>query len=111
MFDSCASPVTPTPTTTAEYWLLRTPESNYAHELRTDAEHEALAEALHGARAAIFLSGYHSPLYDSLYTDWHRAEFSSNTGNSSPGAGKRTEVLWANVPMSSDLTLFGEVSA
>lgn len=87
----------------------RTPERNYGHELRTEAEHGALAEVLHGARAAVFLSGYRSSLYDALYKDWHAAEFSSSTGNASPGCGKRTEVLWANVPLeSAELTLWTE---
>lgn len=87
----------------------RTPEKNYAHEMRTDAEHEALAAVLHGTRAAVFLSGYHSPLYDALYADWGTVELSSSTGNSSPGLGKRIEVLWASVPLESDaLTLWSD---
>ncbi len=41
----------------------------YQHEM-TDAEHERLAEVLHGARGMVALSGYPSALYDRLYAGW-----------------------------------------
>lgn len=69
----------------------------YAHELRTEAEHRELAGALLAARAAVVLSGYHSPLYDELYGGWWRAEIRSHTSNSA-GDKHRTEVLWSNRP-------------
>ena len=53
--------------------------------------------ALHAARAAVVLSGYHSPLYDELYQGWHQAEVTARCGNS-PSAPVRTEVLWSNRP-------------
>jgi len=79
--------------------------SRYRHELKTDDEHRELAEALHRAAAAVVLSGYPSHLYDQeLYAGWSRVEISSMTGN---GVEKgRTEVLWANRPISDELTLF-----
>lgn len=75
----------------------RTWGNNYAHELRTDAEHRELADALKAARAAVLLSGYHSPLYDELYDGWDHVEIEAFTGNAV--SGRRTEVLWSNRPL------------
>lgn len=71
---------------------------SYQHEMRTEAEHAELAEALLAARAAVVLSGYDSPLYSSAYDGWHRVEFPAFTGNSHDGTARRTEVLWSNRP-------------
>jgi DNA adenine methylase len=71
----------------------------YRHELKTEAEHRELAEALRGARAAVVLSGYPSPLYDEqLYPDWHRVTFPASTGQGGTWEN-RTEVLWSNRPL------------
>ena len=69
---------------------------NYRHEMPSREQHQALAEALHGCRAAVVLSGYACDLYDlDLYPDWHRYEIAS--GTSQGGARQaRTEVLWSN---------------
>lgn len=68
----------------------------YPHEMRGEADHRELAEALRTARAAVVLSGYASPLYDlDLYPDWHRTSLVSGTGQGE-GWGNRTEVLWSN---------------
>ena len=75
----------------------RTWGNNYAHEMRTQAEHEALAEALGTCTAAVVLSGYRSPLYERLYDDWHRIEIRTRTGNGG-AAQARTEALWPNRP-------------
>lgn len=69
----------------------------YVHEMRGEDDHRLLAKALHDARAAVVLSGYHSPLYDDLYRDWHRTEMLAPAGNSTK-ARIRTEVLWSNRP-------------
>lgn len=70
----------------------------YSHEMRDEASHRELAEALHAARAAVLLSGYASDLYDrELYAGWDR-----HTMRATSGHGKtphRTEVLWSNRPM------------
>jgi len=94
-------------------YLGTTRARNYRHEMTSADEHRELAEALSAARAAVVLSGYHSPLYDELYDGWHRVEISAFTGNANAGAGARTEVLWSNRPLitDSDLTLFAEASA
>jgi len=90
--------------------------TNYRHEMGTEAEHEALAAALHDCRATVVLSGYASPLYGDLYGGWFRTELVAWTGNGiRNGAtrtdGERTEVLWSNRPFFTDEHLFsGETS-
>lgn len=78
----------------------------YGHEMRDPTEHRALGEALHAARAAVVLSGYHSPLYDELYAGWDRVTLTAMTGNGTPGARDRTEVLWSNRSLGASPTLF-----
>lgn len=73
----------------------RTWGNNYAVEMRTDAEHEALAAELHACLASVVLSGYDSPLYGELYGTWHRAEIRTQTGNGGTDRA-RVEVLWSN---------------
>ena len=84
--------------------------NQYRHEMRTDAEHRELAEALHAAKASVVLSGYPTPLYDlELYPDWDRIEFA--TQNSQGGIGSaRTEVLWSNRPLAHQDGLFEAAS-
>jgi len=82
---------------------------DYRVEYASEQDHRGLAEAFHRARAAVLLSGYHSPLYDDLYADWWRVErpVSVPTGNGTGGAIKRAvEVVWSNRP----LALQGELS-
>lgn len=81
--------------------------NNYRHELKTEAEHRALADALADCQATVVLSGYPSPLYDELYTGWHRYEQASMTGNAKT-AKDRTEVLWANTRLGDQLGLFDD---
>ena len=78
--------------------------TNYRHEMGADDQHRELAAALHDCNASVVLSGYHSPLYDDLYADWHRAEIRAWTGNGIRGNatktdGDRVEVLWSNRPL------------
>jgi DNA adenine methylase len=69
----------------------------YRHEMPEIDAHCELAEALRRCRASVVLSGYPSRLYDfELYPDWHRATFTSGTGQGSNGWSNRTEVLWSN---------------
>jgi DNA adenine methylase len=78
----------------------------YEHEMRGVDDHRELAEALHGAAAAVVVSGYPSQLYDlELYAGWDRHTIAASTGQS--GAwGNRTEVLWSNRPLNLRPTLF-----
>lgn len=72
----------------------------YRHEMPTEAEHRELAAALHAVEAAVVLSGYPSALYDEeLYGGWWRAEFPGGTGQNAESWANRTEVLWANRPL------------
>jgi DNA adenine methylase len=84
--------------------------THYGHELKTEAEHRELAAALAGCRAAVVLSGYHSPLYDELYDGWHVYEQATATGNGK-GDKARIEVLWANRSLGDQLDLFSEQPA
>jgi len=77
----------------------RANDNAYRCEMRTEAEHRELAEALHAARAAVVLSGYPSDLYDrELYAGWDRHTIAANTGQGGKWA-ERTEVLWSNRPL------------
>jgi DNA adenine methylase len=79
-------------------YLGSTRTRGYRHEMRGDDDHRALAEVLAVCQAAVVLSGYHSPLYDDLYADWHRTELATGTANGRTSRA-RTEVLWSNRPL------------
>lgn len=83
--------------------------NNYAHEMRTEAEHVALAESLRSCRSAVLLSGYASPLYEDLYGDWDSARIEAFTGNGVEG--RRTEVVWSNRPFAAAEHLFSTEAA
>lgn len=74
----------------------------YQHDMRSEAQHRELAEALHAARAAVVISGYASGLYDrDLYPGWDRHTMAATTGQ----GGARTEVLWSNRPLGVQMRL------
>lgn len=78
----------------------RNPRSNYRHEMRDEADHRQLAEALHAAASAVVICGYPSDLYDrELYAGWDRHTITTSTGNADPSARARVEVLWSNRPL------------
>ena len=77
---------------------------NYAYEM-SDGEHRKLSELLHNVQGMVILSGYPSPLYDHLYSDWHRVERKSIADNRRP----TTEALWISPNAHRDL--FSKVSA
>lgn len=62
----------------------------YRHEFGSDSEHIELANVLKSLDGFVVLSGYHSPLYGDLFSDWKAIE---RTGYSD-GQGERQEVLW-----------------
>lgn len=81
----------------------------YRHEMGRTEEHQELAAALAACTATVLLSGYPHPLYDELYAGWHRTELRSGTGqNNAAGWQERTEVIWSNRPLRSDMPLFTE---
>ena len=65
----------------------------YGFEM-SDADHEALADRLHHVRGKVAVSGYDSPLYESLYRNWNRIDGPSKHCHSVKSA--RREVLWVN---------------
>lgn len=79
--------------------------NQYRHEMRDEASHRELAEALHAARAAVVLSGYPSLLYDELYAGWDRVSIAART-NQGGADGARTEVIWCNRPLGTHPALF-----
>lgn len=81
----------------------------YVHEMRAEADHRELAEALHAARATVVLSGYASDLYDrELYAGWDRHTMTAGTGQGSEGWSNRVEVLWSNRPIGMMRTLWDD---
>lgn len=68
---------------------------SYRHEMLSSDAHAELADALHGAKASVVLSGYPSPLYDQLYAGWERVDISTQSGLARVDKA-RTEVLWSN---------------
>ncbi len=61
----------------------------YRYEM-SDEDHIALAERNHRVRGMVIVSGYRSELYDELYHDYTRVEFTARI----EGAQTRTECLW-----------------
>lgn len=88
---------------------------DYRHDAGRADHHERLAEVLNHTPASVILSGYPSPMYDSLYAGWNRLDlsvtaFSSNMAT--PNRTKRTECLWCNFePLSGQIDFIGEASA
>ena len=66
----------------------------YKHEF-TDADHEALAEALQGIQGMVVISGYPSPLYAELYEARGWARRCMNTINQNGSQAR--ECLWLNL--------------
>jgi DNA adenine methylase len=76
--------------------------ADYLHDMGSPADHERLADVLHKTLAVVILSGYPSPLYEDLYSDWWSLDFpvaihSSNSANGARGA--RVERVWCNRPL------------
>lgn len=81
----------------------RANDNAYRCELRTDADHRELAEALHLARASVVVSGYPSDLYDQdLYVGWDRHTIATSTGQGGIWSA-RTEVIWSNRPLDAQI--------
>jgi DNA adenine methylase len=80
------------------------------HGYRHTIDHTALAEALHGLRGMVVLSGYQSSSYESLYADWQRVTRQAYAGSGKGGRRTRTESLWLNPACQrrhTQLSLFG----
>ena len=73
---------------------MRKYDHNYAHEM-TAGDHIELSEKLKKVKGMVFLSGYHSELYQDLYSSWYNTETTSQ-GQAGAGTHSKTniEVLW-----------------
>lgn len=63
----------------------------YRHEM-TANDHKRLLDFLNGLKGGVIVSGYPSPLYDTVLKGWLRVEKQALAD----GARSRTEVLWIN---------------
>jgi DNA adenine methylase len=82
---------------------------DYAVDSSGEPDHRRFAEAARACRGTVLLSGYASPLYDELYADWHRIDWTVQRSSSNrPGrpADSAVEVLWSNRPLGHEATLF-----
>lgn len=78
----------------------------YNHEM-TVADHEALAESLHGVTGSVVLSGYATDLYQSMYSGWKQVCHAAVDN----GGNVRVEVLYLNARAAnqrSQMDMFGE---
>ena len=57
-----------------------------------EADHFALLIAARASKSMVVISGYDSPLYNDVLSDWHRVELPARTYRNRP----RVEVLWLN---------------
>lgn len=65
----------------------------YREEM-TDGDHLELLKALRQHRGAAIISGYASPMYDSVLAGWYREEYENRARDGS----RRMEVIWSNRP-------------
>src|ERR1700734_1005863 len=66
----------------------------YAHEM-TDEQHCKLGDVAKEMKGMVVVSGYHSPLYDRIYSEWHVVECETMADGKTESKS-RTEVLWLN---------------
>lgn len=86
----------------------------YAHEMASTEDHRRLAKTLHETPATVLLSGYHSPLYDELYGDWHCVERLITRSSSNGLAATRpkvTEAIWSNRDLEHSDDLFSPATS
>ena len=78
--------------------------TGYEVEMLENDMHVKLADVLNKCEASIVLSGYASSLYEELYKGWHRMEMKAPPNLSSKKSPN--EVLWSNVPLGDQTSLF-----
>ncbi len=80
---------------------------DYRCDMLDDDSHVRLAAALHACPGTVFLSGYHSPLYDDLYGGWPSVErvvhVHTSNADLNNRRGRRVEVVWSNRPLPDDV--------
>ena len=63
----------------------------------SEEDHKELADVLHSCLGKVVLSGYPSPLYDTLYGSWRKVHFDiANHAAGGRSKARKTEVLWMN---------------
>lgn len=63
----------------------------------TEDEHRLLAKTLNACKGKVVLSGYPSPLYDTLYTSWRTVQIDiPNHASGGRQKARMREVLWLN---------------
>ncbi len=80
-------------------------KSGYVFEC-SDDQHQKIAEILHSVKGMVVLSGYDSPLYDYLYSNWHKAEKATQKDSGM----KVTECLWISPNCKQTLPLFQKLA-
>lgn len=86
---------------------------DYAYEM-DDTAHQELLELITHLKGMVILSGYRSPLYDEMLTDWQRIDMSTvnwseNANNKQHPRTKRVECLWLSPSVSAHQpSLFAE---
>lgn len=73
-------------------YLLKTRHGKQYKKEMSDKEHGELLEILKAHKGPVLISGYDSPLYNSMLQNWHREEIT----NYSQVCSKKREVLWMN---------------
>lgn len=71
----------------------------YRLEMKSGVDHDELLDALSLCRSTVLVSGYASDLYDARLATWTRIEIPASTGQGKKRSA-RTEVVWANRPLS-----------
>lgn len=74
-------------------------EHYYSKDSFMHDDHYKLADLLHGVKAKVMITHYQNGLYDELYKDWQRYEYSSFKGSHKSDGEvkpKTTEVLYTN---------------
>lgn len=75
----------------------RTARKAYGTFEMSEAEHRELLDVLRQCKGKVMLSGYPSPLYDEILSDWTRHTFDlPNQASGAKTKDRETEVLWCN---------------
>lgn len=84
--------------------------NEYSFEM-TDLEHELFLIVAKGLKGKILISGYDNLLYNTMLEGWERLDTSTFSGLAASNTtnlddGSRTEVLWSNFPLNTQLKIF-----
>lgn len=80
------------------YLTRRRMDHGYAHEMKTESEHEALLKLLKSLKGFVVLSGYENDLYFDMLHDWKTYSINATTGSRTKGKCSAREILFLNQP-------------